>query len=101
VWQTVLKPVRKVIDTCKHPKELSDVYRIKIVNKTKSVIWLAKNTVGDLHDILPPDRSVEIQLPDFHKIEFFAYKASADLDITGLDYYAKREFSKEDIWVIE
>jgi len=101
MWQSILKPVRRMIEIGKHSKNLSNVYRIKIINKSKNVIWLAKNTVGDLHDILPPNRSLEIQLPNMHKIEFFAYKASADLDITGLDYYAKKEFSKEDIWVIE
>ena len=46
MWQSILKPVRKMIEIGKHSKNLSNVYRIKIINKSKNVIWLAKNTVA-------------------------------------------------------
>lgn len=81
-------------------KKLDGFYRIKIVNRSRYVIWLAKNTMGDLHDILQPGRSLDIRIPSDNKMEFYAYKASSDLNLTGLDYYAKKEFTTDDIWVI-
>ena len=81
-------------------KRLSGFYRIRIVNRSHNVIWLAKNTVGDLHDIIPPNRSLEIRLPLAQRMEFYAYKASSNLAITGLDDYAKKEFTQETLWVI-
>ena len=70
MWQKILKPVCKVINNGKHSKDLSDFYRIKIVNKTKSVIWLAKNKISDLPDIIPPNESVEIPLTELHELSF-------------------------------
>ena len=70
MWQTILKPVCKVINNGKHLKDLSDVYQIKIVNKTKSVIWLAKNKISDLPDIIPPNESVEIPLTELQELSF-------------------------------
>jgi hypothetical protein len=40
------------------------------VNKTKSVIWLAKNKISDLPDIIPPNESVEIPLTELQELSF-------------------------------
>ncbi|GAB4330069.1 MAG: hypothetical protein Kow0037_05530 [Calditrichia bacterium] len=80
---------------------LQGFYRVKIINRSKAVIWLAKNTLGDLHDIIPPGRSLEIRFPVAQKMEFYAYKASSNLAVSGLNYYDKREFTHDDQWVIQ
>ncbi len=82
-------------------KRMDGFYRVLIVNRSKQVIWLAKNTIGDLHDIIPPGRSLEIRLPVAQKMEFYAYKASSDLTVSGLNYYDKREFRDNDTWIIQ
>ncbi len=97
----LLKPFKRMAVRSFHTKSIAGFYRIRIINQSGQVIWLAKNTIGDLHDIVPPGRSLEIRLPNSKRMEFFAYKASNDLSVTGLNYYAKKVFETEDIWVIQ
>lgn len=97
----ILNPLRQIKNRRRNGNNLDGFYKIRIVNRSKHVIWLAKNTVGDLHDIIPSGRSLEIRLPVAQKMEFYAYKASNNLTVTGLDYYAKREFINESTWVID
>ncbi len=101
MFDLLKKPLQKLEEKGMRKKRLAGFYRIRIVNRSKHVIWLAKNTVGDLHDIIPPGRSLEIRLPLALRMEFYAYKASSNLAITGLDYYSRKEFTQEAVWVIQ
>ena len=98
--EMILKPLRKIPWVGDKHKKIDGFYRVRIVNRSGQVIWLAKNTMGDLHDILHPGHSLEIRLPSDFKMEFYAYKATNGMNLTGLDYYAKREFTTDDVWVI-
>ena len=99
--EVILRPLIKIKQMAFGEREVPGFYRIKIVNRSGQVIWLAKNTIGDLHDIVPPGRSLEIRLPKEEKMEFYAYKASSDLSVSGLNYCDKRLFTHEDVWIIQ
>jgi len=98
--EMILKPLRKITLVGDRSKKINGFYRVRIVNRSGQVIWIAKNTLGDLHDILQPGHSLEIRLPSGHKMEFYAYKATNGMNLTGLDYHAKKEFTTDDVWVI-
>ena len=99
VLRMLVRPLRKLTWGLGQ-KRMNGFYKIRIVNRSKQVVWLAKNTNGDLHDIIPVGHSLEIRLPIAHRMEFFAYKSSSNLSVTGLDYYAKKEFTQNEEWVI-
>lgn len=81
--------------------EIPGFYRVRVFNKSRNTIWLAKNTMGDLLDIIRPGRSLDIRLPVSNFVELFAYKASSEMSISGLNYYDKRKFNSESVWIIE
>ncbi len=100
MFDLLKKPIRKLAGRNGDDADLAGFYRVRIVNRSKHVIWLAKNTVGDLHDIISPGHSLEIRLPLAKRMSFYAYKASDNLAITGLDYYARKDFTGNATWVI-
>lgn len=100
MFDLLYKPLRRLARKSFKGKKLNGFYRVKIVNRSNQVIWLAKNTVGDLHDIIPPGRNLEIRIPLARTIEFYAYKADSNLAVSGLNYVAKKEFNQDDVWVI-
>lgn len=98
--QAIVSPFLKIFNK-EMKQNINGFYLVRIVNRSKDVIWLAKNTVGDLHDIIPSGRSLEIRLPVAQKMKFYAYKASSNMVVTGLNYYDKKEFTRQDTWVIQ
>jgi len=98
--QAIVNPILKIFSR-EMKQTISGFYRVRIVNRSKDVIWLAKNTIGDLHDIIPSGRSLEIRLPVAQKMKFYAYKASSNMVVTGLNYYDKKEFTREETWIIQ
>ena len=100
MFDLLYNPLRKLARKGFKGRDIRGFYRVKIVNRSPQVIWLAKNTVGDLHDIIPPGRYLEIRIPLAQSIEFYAYKADNNLAVSGLNYIDRKKFTQDDVWVI-
>ena len=93
--------IKRFILSLNNKNQIDGVFNVKIVNKTETFIWLAKDTIGDLHGILPAGKSMDIKLPLEHQVRFYAYRAANDLSLDGLDYIGEREFKRQDVWIIQ